>query len=263
MTSVSLVEELGVSRQRIAQILNSLLQSGKVFRIAEPGRQRRWVWLRCDQNVVSAMAGHARSLPDTSVLVMNALKPDAVHWLGHVAGCVGHSVIAVRKHVRELEARGLAISFRLGQKRYVGITRRGLDHPSRCEGSLAPVADMSKAFGKKRIAFMEALAVLGEAKTIDITAAIAGAELLGAGMMSGQQIAVLTKSNFAEQVLSPSGMHPTYRLTAAGRQVAALVARSRTPPDKMLLEQRITSFRARRKASLRSNSARSCLPPLK
>lgn len=252
-SSMTLVVELGVSRQRVDQILKTLLAEGKVTRVPEPGTQGRWLWMRSELNVKAAMRHHAPSLPDGRAKVLNALEPDIFHWLGFVAEAAGQAVMAVRNQVQELEARGLAVSFRLGQKRYVGITPRGLEHPSRGPAARAAVADMSKAFGEKRIRFFETLAVLGEARTIDITAALAGVERSGVGLMSGQQIAALTRSDFAEQVPGPPGTHPYYRLTEVGRLAASLVARHRPPPNRRAIEARIASFRAKRTERLRAS----------
>ncbi len=250
-SSNTLVEELGVTRQRVDQILKALLSDGKVVRVPEPGTQGRWLWMRAEINVRSALRGHAPSLPDGRIRVLNALAPDAVHWIGDVADTAGQVVMAVRNQVVELEARGLAVSFRLGQKRYVGVTPRGLEHPARAASSRAAVADMSRAFGRKRIAFLETLSVLGEARTIDITGALAGLDRPGVGLMSGQQIAALTRSDFAEAVPGEPGRHPLYRLTEAGRFGAAMVARHRTPPDRDDVLRRSAAYRERKSQILR------------
>jgi predicted transcriptional regulator len=48
VSAPTLASELGVSRQRVDQILKALLQQGKVVRIPEPGALGRWLWIRSD-----------------------------------------------------------------------------------------------------------------------------------------------------------------------------------------------------------------------
>ena len=260
ISASALVEELGVSRQRMDQILKALLKQGKVVRTPEPGTSGRWLWMRSDVNVRASVRRHTPVLPSGRAKVLNTLEPDAFHWVGDVAIAAGQSIMAANKQTQELEARGLVISLRLGQKRYVGITPRGLEHPARIQSATrAMVANLSEAFGEKRIAFLETLAVLGEARTIDVTAALAGVERPGAGLMSGQLIAGLMKSDFAEAISGEPGTHPIYRLTEAGRLAAALVARNRNPPEREKMEQRMASFRNQRTNSLRKSGLHSRL----
>ena len=115
------------------------------------------------------------------------------------------------------------------------------------------IADLSKAFCQRLTAFLETLAVLSEAKTIDVTAALAGGERPGAELMSGQVIARLIKSDLAEPVAGKSGTRPAYRLTEAGRLAAALIARNRKPPGREQIEYRIHRTKT---ASAKQGSAR-------
>lgn len=245
-SSAVLVEDLEFSRQRMDWLLKGLLKAGKVTRVMEPWTQGCWVWLRSELNVTSAMQNYVPALPDGRRRVLNALEPDAWHWVVHIAEATGQAFAGVGKQADKLEERGLAVSLRLGQRHYVRITPRGLDHPSRSDGPRAQIADMSKVFVNERIVFIEVLAVLGEARTVDITGALVSDERAGEDLMSGRLMHELLKSDLVEQVPGSLDGHPCYRLTEAGCLAATLIAQDRTPPNRETLEERIRSFRASR-----------------
>ena len=248
VSAPTLGRELGVSRQRVDQILKALLKRGKAVRLPEPGAPGRWLWIRSDVGAEEFLRHYVPSLPDGQAKVLNALEPDAFHWVGDVAATTGQSTSAVSKQLQDLEAKGLSVRVRLGRKRYSGITPRGLDHPSRMPSAArSVVADLSKACCQRLIAFLETLAVLSEAKTIDVTAALAGSERPGTELMSGQLMARLIKSDFAEPVAGKSSDRPAYRLTEAGRLAATLIARNRKPPGREQIEYRIASYKNQRK----------------
>ena len=256
-----LVEELGVTRQRVDQVLKGLQEDGKVVRFAEQGTAGRWVWVRSDVKLRDAVRRHQPALAGKKAVVLGALEPDAFHSLLDVAEATGSKVPGLGRVVDELSSLGLVASFRLGQRRYVGITPRGLEHPGReAGGSRAAVADMSRSFGPRRIAFLETLSVLGEARTIEVTAALAGEDMPGQGLMSGQLIAGMLQSEFAERVERDGREHPRYRLTEAGRLAAALVARTRPPPRREEVEARIAAYTERRRERLQGKAASSDRP---
>lgn len=256
--AAALVSALGVSRQRVDQILKMLLKDTKVIRVREPGTAGRWLWMRNDINVRESLRNHMPTLVHGRASVLNTLEPDAFHWISSVATMTGQSPITVNNNVQELEARGLVVSVRMGQRRYVGITPRGLEHPMRAHDSAkAVIADLSKAFGEKRIAFLQALSVLGEARTVDVTAALAGAERSGKELSSGQLSQRMVESGLAEPIVSDHPGHSLYRVTEAGKLAAALVARTRKPASREELELQIQLFRDRRTARLRNAGFRS------
>lgn len=253
----ALAEELGVSRQRVDQILKSLLKQGTVIRVPEPGVFGRWLWVRSEIDVRQCLRHYAPLLRGGQAATLNALAPAAFHSVADTAAWADLSPTTVAKRVRDLEARGLAVSVRLGRKRYVGITPKGLDHPSRTGSTArAAAADLSKAFGGKRVLFLETLAVLSAARTIDITAALAGAERPAKGLLSGQHVAWLLKSGLAEPLPAQDTPQPRYRLTEAGILTAALIARYRTPPDKAVLERYIAAYRSQKSERLRNRFPR-------
>jgi DNA-binding transcriptional ArsR family regulator len=255
ISAPALVKELGVTRQRIDQILKAALKQEIVTRIHEAGARRRWLWIRSD--IYAKGSYHQPLVTVRRVTVLSVLEPDAFHCIDDVAVAVGESDPSVRKHIRELEARSLVVSVRLGRRRYVGITPSGIDDPSRSPSAArAPVADMSDAFGDKRIACLEALAVLGQAPTIDVTAALVSLHRPGNDMTSSRAIAHLMKGHLAEFAPGNSVYRPAFRLTEAGRLAAALFARHRTPPGKAQIEARIAAFQGHRKQRLQESALR-------
>ena len=246
VSAASLAKELRVSYQRVGQLLKALLEQGNVVRVPEPGASRRWLWLRSDVSAEDCLRHYVPPVPNGQAKVLNALEPEAFHWPGDVVPATGQSTSAVTKQVQQLEAKGLLVNVRLGRKRYIGLTPRGLEHPWRMPSAArSVVADLSKGFGDKLIAFLEILAVLSEARTVDVTAALAGGERPGTGLLSGQMIASMMKSGLAEPVAGKSGTRMSYRLTARGKLAAALIALNRTPPTREHIEQRTASYRKR------------------
>jgi hypothetical protein len=248
----TLVKELGVTRQRIDQILKTLLEQETVTRLQVPGARRRWLWIRSDVCANDALRYCPPPSRDRRAAVLNALEPDALHFIDDVVQAVGEAEQVVREQIRKLECSGLVVSIRLGRTLYVGITPCGLDDPCRSPSAArSPTADLSEAFADKRVACLETLAVLGEATTIEVSAGLANSESLGTDVTSSRSIAQLIGNNLADVVPGHSGPRPTYRLTEAGRRAASLLANHRAPPGKEQTEARIASFRAQWKQRMR------------
>ena len=258
MPASDLIDPTGVTRQRVDQILKGLLKTGKIARVPEPGQTGRWLWVKAEVNTRAALKGRAPRIAGSSARVLSALTPDGFHWIGDLAATLGLAASRLPRLADELCRRGLAISFRLGQRRFVGATLLGLAHPDRRrDAEPAPPADLAGTLGAQRIAFVMTLAVLGEARTIDVTAALAQDGVGGRTLMSGQLVARLLASDFAEVASRDGGGHPTYRLTSAGAYAASLLSRQRPPPDRADLERRIEEYRAKRTDRLRSVAAAS------
>jgi hypothetical protein len=127
----ALVAELGVSRQRIDQILKLLQGQGKVVRLPEPGALSRWVWVRSDVSQKIFLRHHVPPLAAGAARVLSVLAPGSFHWVSDVIAATGQSSTSALKNIKLLEARGLVETGRLGQLRHLKITRRGIGHPSR------------------------------------------------------------------------------------------------------------------------------------
>ena len=241
-TGIGLAQALGVTRSQSATLLRSLQKAAKITRLPEPDHLGRWLWLRADLDLEAALKDHVPTLPPGRARVLNALRPETWHWLGDIAATTGQGRLAVGHNLVELERLGLATRLKLGLRRYAAITARGLAHPARAEAPRAEAADMAQAFDETRIAVFEVLGVLGEAKTVDITGAMAGAERPAPDLLAAQQIGALVRGGLAEQVPGPTGVQQRYRLTEAGRVTAAIVCGGRTPPGRAALQARIADF---------------------
>lgn len=248
-----IVKELGITRQRVDQVMKALLSDRQVKRIPEPGLKGRWLWILPDADVRKSIRAHVPSLADGHEAVVAALQPDAFHSVSAIAKTVGQSKIAVAAGVRSLEGRSLVVSLKLGQQKYVSATPRGLLHPARTpDAPKAAIANLAEAFGEKRIAFIETLSVLGQARTAEVTAALVGADGRGTELMSGIMLNRLLLSDFAEPIEDGTSGQRRYRLTEVGRLAAALIARDRKPPSREVLDQRIEAFKEQRTARLRA-----------
>jgi len=141
----TLVEELGVSRQRIDQVLKLLLEQGKVSRVPHPGAVRQWLWFRSDVKPKTFLRRRAPPMSTGQTRVLNVLEPGTWHWVSDViaAAAAGQSPTSAAKNLKVLEARGYVAAGRSGHRRYVAITRRGVQHPSREPGhAYCPPADL-------------------------------------------------------------------------------------------------------------------------
>jgi DNA-binding MarR family transcriptional regulator/biotin operon repressor len=246
IAAADMIEELGLSRQRIYQVLQRLRRLGQVKRDVIPGLNGRWLWMRPDDSVENAILP-PRPFPRASCEILNCLEPDAFHWFGDVAQAVPRTAQVAYAHIKRLEARGLVTIVPGGRHKFVSITPRGLDHPERStDRPKAAKSNVSNPFQERLLAFVEALAVLGEAKTIDVTAAIAGADRKGMGLWSGQIIARLMQQGLAEAINTEPVHRPAYRLTEAGRSEASRIARLRPAPARQHLEERIAAYRTKR-----------------
>jgi hypothetical protein len=147
----TLVAELGVTRQRIDQILKLLQGQGKVSRFREPTAGWRWFWVRSDVKTKKVPLRHATALSAGQADVLNVLEPGALHWVNDVVAAGMQSSTSAVKNIRVLEARGLITTGWAGELRYMGITRRGAEHPSRApDHARCRVADMPTGFGERR-----------------------------------------------------------------------------------------------------------------
>ena len=137
----TLVQELGVTRQRIDQILKLLLAQGKVARFPEPGVLRRWLWVRSEVKPKNVPRRRIPLLAAGPAEMLNLMEAGAWHRVVDVVAAARQRATSAAKNVRVLEARGLVVMGRAGQFRTVGMTQRGLQHPSREEGHAhAPAA---------------------------------------------------------------------------------------------------------------------------
>jgi hypothetical protein len=244
-SAAALLKFLPVSRQRIDQILKRLWKHRKVKRLEGPGGPTRWLWLRSEVEPPANMERRPPPITKTPAALLSAMQLGAVHSVADLARLLAAPRGAVSAIAVKASDRGLAVTFRLGQQQYVGITPRGMMNRERSEGAAAaPVADPAESLGPLGVAFIEVLASLGEATSSELTAALAPEGSDEEPAMSGQLVQGLLRSGLAEPV-EQVGRQPThYRLSAAGRFVMALLSRTRRPPRRDELEHRIARYRA-------------------
>ena len=70
-------------------------------------------------------------------------------------------------------------------------------------------------------------------------------------LSSGPMMRLLVMAGIAERADGGSAKRPSYRLTDAGKRMAALIGRRRAPPAREHLEAKISAYRARRMHSFR------------
>ena len=253
----ALAAVVGVSYQRVDQILKALLARKIVIRFRTSDNNHRWWWVRADGDPTPRPRDVEPWLSRPAAMLLNTLAEDAFHWIQDLAAATGTPAHAIPHLCQRLEAQGLIENIYLGCKRFVGITPKGLAHPAR--QSSAPrmdAADLSKVFADLTTATIETLAVLGEARAIDISGALAGRETDGASLLPGQRLALLARGDLVERVPGSTENRRVYRLTEAGRRIAALIARHRPPPSEKATRQSIMRYETDRTARPRKNAAR-------
>ena len=255
--AAALAAVVGVSYQRIDQILKALLARKVVVRFRTPGNNWRWWWVRADGDPTPRSPAEETGLSRAAATLLNALAEDAFHWIQDLAAATGTPAHAIPHLCQRLEAEGLIENIYFGGKRFVGITQKGLAHPAR--QSSAPrmnPADLSKVFADLTTASIETLAILGEARATDISGALAGRQIDGSSLFPSQRLAHLARGGLVERVPGSTENRRVFRLTEAGRRVAALIARHRPPPSEEATRQSIMRYETERKARKRRNAAR-------
>ena len=258
----ALAAVVGVSYQRIDQILKALLARKIVIRFRTPDNNHRWWWVRADGDPTPRSRAEETGLSRAAAKLLNALAEDALHRIQDLAAATGTPAHAIAHLCQHLEAQGRIVNIYFGRRRFVGITQEGLAHPAR--QSSAPrmdAADLSKVFADLTTAVIETLAILGEARAIDISGAVAGRQMDESSLFPSQRLAHLARGNLVERAPGSTENRPVYRLTDTGRRFAALIARHRPPPSAEATRQSIMRYETERiMARRRSYAARKRSP---
>jgi DNA-binding MarR family transcriptional regulator len=250
----ALMLKTGVSRQRVDQILHGLMREGKISRVREPGSGRRYLWFRSDMDATSIVSSYRKPMQQGFVRVLSCLIADSLHSMPQITAHLELPYYEVVARVTQLTKMGLATAIRVVRPTLVSITPSGLAHPERdVAASKAPALDVTRSLGKRRAEFIEALGVLEEARTIDLTAALLTEGREPRHSLSGQMIHMLLRACIAERIDGTSGNLSRYRLTDAGGRMAAWIARTRPPPAREHLESKISAFKSRRAPMCREN----------
>lgn len=246
-TAPTLVRQSGVTRQRVNQILHDLLRRGKARRARAPGSGCLYHWVRTDVDAAQSLHLCRTPLPQYAVRVLSCLRPDSVHSTPQIAAHLGMSRDSVCGQTSRLIKLGLVAVTSTVQPNLIALTPSGLAHPQRdVVASQAPLLDLVRSLGAQRAAFIEALGVLEEARTRDLTAAVLTEGQEAQALLSGQMMQRLVAMNIAEQVNGGSGQPRRYRLTDLGKRMAAWIAEQRPPPSRADLVSRISAANTRR-----------------
>jgi DNA-binding MarR family transcriptional regulator len=231
-SAVELRTELDVSRQRVEQIVKVLMHEGLVHRIPAPGERGQHLYLRTDIDPNKALLGRQPFLTDVRAKVLSVHSPETIHRARDVSKVRGTSHWAVVKSLKKLSAQGLLYTFKIGQHFYVGLTPRGYEHPQfDLDAPKAQPADLFEDCNKATIWFLQALSVLGPARTIDVTDTLPEGFYGAVGYKSGQVTQRLQMASLIEADSKKSGKQSRYRLTAKGSYTAAVLNRLRRPPS--------------------------------
>jgi DNA-binding MarR family transcriptional regulator len=225
-----LQEILGVTRQRVDQILRRLIAGGLARRFRVVGERGLFVYVRADSDPSDILPRRTPELTESRAQILSALPPETL--------CRASDVGAVTQlhqfsfyYLNQLGAMGLLVNVKLGPRRYAAITPKGLQHPQ-YDGSAPKVAaaDIINDFGETRAKFIQMLHVLGSAQTIDLTYALPKAYFGGKSWTSGFVIQRLERLDLIEvSTTDQRSKRPSYRLTEKGRHVAGILSRLREP----------------------------------
>jgi hypothetical protein len=246
-TAPALVRQSGVTRQRVNQILHDLLRSGKARRARAPGSSWMYHWVRTDVDAAQNLHLCRKPLPQRAVKVLSCLRPDSVHSMPQIAAHLGVSRYCVCYQTRQLTRQGLVAVTSTVRPNLIALTPSGVAHPERdVAATQAPLLDLAGILGANRAAFIETLGVLEEACTHDLTAAVLTEGRGARALLSGQMMQRLVRINMAERVDGGSGHPRRYRLTDAGKQMAAWLAQQRPSPARDDLVSKISAANTQR-----------------
>jgi predicted transcriptional regulator len=254
-TAPFLRDSLGITRQRVDQIVKKLMEVGKVKRVESMGENGGFLYVRSEALNAASIMQRAPSLRGNRVRILSALAPETTAKLSDISEVGSVSPTNISRYIESLEAQGLVTSFELGKNTYITITPRGLQHPQYNSAfPKAHAADIPAEYGEERIRFIETVSVLGTAKTVDITDALYRDDETPA--KSGQVVQRLQNMGIfeANEDAGESG-HRSYRLTTYGQLIANVVAKARPRPTLESLQERIAYRRNERISRLRSRNA--------
>jgi hypothetical protein len=232
----------------VARALASLLESGEVIRfLPEDGASDP---IYATPKARSFEPARPVFEPNAGLRLLTALEPGRFHRAADLAPVAIVGQDAVNKLVETLAADGLVASFRMGPSRYVALTEAGHAHPAwTASAPKAPTADLLGDMGPRRAAFLQILATLGSARTVDVTHALADDLFSGPGCSAVQAGQSLAGIGLIEPVGDAGSRQPSYRLTPVGAMVTAELDRRQSPPDPVALSLRIGARRLARRTT--------------
>jgi hypothetical protein len=237
-------QEIGVTRQRIDQLLKAMLKANNIKRVEVAGERGRFRYIRCDSYDSDAFLTRQPDLHESRVRILSALAPETLSRVTEVALIGSANIQTLPTYLVQLSAMGLTSTFKLGQHWYVGITPRGLQHPQYDPHSpKAKTADLLADFGEERVSFIQFLQALGAARTADLTFLMPKDYFRAKKHQSGNIIQRLEMAGLTEKVLADNKGHPLHRLTGNGYFVAGILSRVRPCPSADVLRATISERR--------------------
>jgi hypothetical protein len=234
--------------ETVARALSSLLVSGEVIRFLPEDGAAEPIYATPGSRTFQPARPSFE--PDARLRVLAALEPGRFHRAADVAAVAIVGQDAVNKLIESLAGDGLVATFRMGPSRYLAVTPEGaaLRGAGR-SGPKAPAAELLGDMGPRRTAFLQILATLGSARTVDVTHALAEDLFSGPGCSAVQAAQSLAGMGLIEAADEPDKRQPAYRLTALGSLVVSELDRRQAPPDPVALSLRIGARRLSRRST--------------
>jgi DNA-binding HxlR family transcriptional regulator len=250
-SAVELRTETRVTRQRIDQVLSRLIERGLVTRHEVSGERGLYIYVRSDVKNRDLLLTRPPNLSEGRARALSTLPPEIICQVTAVSKLTGLPQGLLTNWFEQFSAQGLVSTFKLG-RRYVGLALRGFQHPQYDPSTpKAPAANLIEDFGYRRLLFIQALDVFGEARTIDLTCALPEDLFDGVKYSSGRLIQGLTLSKLIERINVQPNTAPRYRLTSKGKFAAAILNRQQPPPSADALRARMERRHGIRSARFR------------
>lgn len=236
--------QLGVTRQRVEQLLQRLESRGLVKRREVVGDRSRHVYALADVLSAAAIVNRQPVLTDGKAALLSILAPDQVHSLGGLAEALGRNIAGLSRQTRDLEALGLLSSIKLGNHTYIAITPRGLRHGQyQSVSEKAQAADLIDGFGPIRCGVLQTLQVAGRLRTRELTYSLPRNIFEGQSQSTGQIIQRLRQEGLIEPAEVKPGENIAYQLTPIGGVAARFIGATIPPPTPELIKERIGARR--------------------
>ena len=233
-----LCKALGVSRQRVHQLLQQLLRRNVIIKLQVKGERGR--------NVYVVRENLTGSLTPRLAAVLSGLRQSEFSTVGSVGGLSAYRTMV------ELQSLRLVTLVRLGNTSAATLTIEGLQHPQYCpDAPKFDAADLVHLLGGLRTSFIRVLFVLGQARAADLSLAMPKS-FRRSGSTSSHLITSMRKVGLITRGKSQG----CYELTSLGACLAAALNFSEGPLDAAVvregMERRRREIRNRRREIVRT-----------
>jgi len=245
-TAVDLREQLGVSRQRVDQLLKRLEAGGRVFRQRATGEAGLFVYT-LTRDARAAPQSRTPRLNRPRARLLSSLRPDAAVSALSLAKVLPSYPRIINRMLRDMEAQGLTMTVKLAGQRYACLTSLGSEHPQyRPDQVVSPPTDLREALGETRMFVLQVLLVAAPLKTAQLTGLLSPEARRRLRRSLGHDVERLEAEGLVEPVKAPPG-HAAYRLTPAGFAAGAFIRRTLGGPDGDQIQAALTAAGPRRK----------------